>query len=223
MNYIATHKNFEIPQGLKGEYTIITDGTDLQNNYQYPIIKADNELMPLKHAYSEGMMIYDIWKKDNDSEYIGINHYRRYLEAQFIEALNENVLPIPMAFNMDTQYAACHNIADLTTCRGIIELYYPEYNPNVQIGFFPCNMAILDHDTFNEWCTFIFGVLDIFNEKMKFTSDEDVRKYIEQYFPNNVDYQSRLHAFLLERLSTIYFANKFNNKKVRYSQILITN
>lgn len=223
MNYICTHKDFEIPQGLKGDYTIITDGTDLQNNYQYPIIKADNELMPLKHAYSEGLMIYDIWKKDNDSEYIGINHYRRYLEAQFIEELNENVLPIPMAFNMDTQYACCHNIADLTTCRVIIEQYYPEYNTNIPIGFFPCNMAILEHDTFNEWCTFIFGVLDIFNEKMKFTSDEDVRKYIEQYFPKNVDYQSRLHAFLLERLSTIYFANKFNNKKVRYSQTLITN
>lgn len=220
--YICTHKDFEIPEGLKGNYKIITDGTELTNNYPYPINKAENELTPLKHGYSEGVMIYDIWKNDTDSDYIGINHYRRYFDVQRIEDdIQQNILPIPMAFNMYDQYKGCHHIADLNECKNIIEKYYGEYNTNV-IGFYPCNMAVLDHDTFDEWCKFIFGVLDIFNERRHFTCEEDIRRYVEQYFPNNTDYQSRIQGFLLERLSTIYFANKFNEKPIRLSQIIMT-
>ena len=219
--YICTHKDFTLPEGLQGNYTIITDGTDLQNSYQYPIIKADNELLPMKHSYSEGVMLYDIWKKDTQSEYIGINHYRRYLQSQFFDGEDENVIPIPMAFNLYAQYAMCHNFLDLLECKSIIEKYYADFNTNVQ-GFLPCNMAILEHSIYNEWCAFVFGVLEIFNERKHLYTDEDVRNYVAKYFPNNVDYQSRLNAFLMERLSTIFFANKFDGKPIRKSQIIMT-
>ena len=33
-------------------------------------IYADNVLNPLQYNYAEGYMIYDIWKKDNKSEFI---------------------------------------------------------------------------------------------------------------------------------------------------------
>lgn len=221
--YICTIKNFNIPEGLKGNYKIITDGTDLNNTYPYPIIKADNELTPMKHAYSEGHMIYDIWKNDTESSMIGINHYRRYLDVQFKEEIKENVLPIPMAFDVYNQYAACHNISDLNECLNIINKYYPEYNPNIPlVGLYACNICVLERDIFNEWCKFIFGVLDIFNERRHFTCDADVKKYTEQYFPNNVEYQSRIQAFLMERLSTIFFTKKFNEKPIRLSQIIMT-
>ena len=34
--YICTHKEFEIPQDTKGNYKIITGGTELGNTYPYP-------------------------------------------------------------------------------------------------------------------------------------------------------------------------------------------
>ena len=215
--YICTNKDFNIPEGLKGNYKIITDGTELTNKYPYSITKANNELTPLKHAYSEGHMIYEIWKNDTDSDYIGINHYRRFLDIQFKEEVQENVLPIPWGFNLYNQYAACHNIKDLDECIDIINKHYPQYNTNVLLGYYPCNICILDRSAFNEWCEFIFGVLDIFNERKGFTCDEDVRNYVRKTFKEDkVDYQSRLHGFLLERLSTIFFVNKFQSKK-RYN------
>ena len=219
--YITTHRDFNPNTNLLGNYKIITDNTDLKNTYPYPIIKADNELLPMKHAYSEGLMIYDIWKKDNESEYITINHYRRYLDIQKYEDVHENVLPIPYKFDMYSQYAGCHNIADLLECKSIIEKYYPEYNTTVN-GLYACNMAVLERDIFNEWCEFMFGVLEIFNERKHLYTDEDVKKYVAQ-FTANIDYQSRLHAFLMERIGTIFFTNKFNNKPIRLSSIIMRN
>lgn len=221
--YICTHKDFSVPQDLKGNYKIITDGTELTQQYPYPVTNADNELIPMKHCYSEGVMLYDIWKKDTTSQYIGINHYRRYLQSQFFDGEDENVLPIPMAFNLYAQYAGCHNILDLLECKEIIEKYYSNYSTNV-VGFSPCNMAILEHSIYDEWCEFMFGVLEIFNERKKLYTDEDVRNYVGKYFPEDkIDYQSRLNAFLMERISTIYFANKFDGQKIRRSQIIMTN
>ena len=228
-NYVCTHRDFNIEpfNSLKGNYKIITDGMELQNTYPYPIIKADNELLPLKHSYSEGVMIYDIWKNDNESDYIGINHYRRFLDIQRHEDnIQENVLSVPYSFDMYAQYGVCHNPSDLLECKAIIEEYYPSYNTTVN-GLYGCNMAILDRQTFNEWCGFIFGVLEIFNERNHIHDDIGVRyhcmKNMKDYkVPFNLDYQSRLHGFLLERLSTIFFTNKFKNKPVRYSQIIKT-
>ena len=50
--YVCTHKDFNLEpfQSLKGNYVIVSDGTELQNTYPYPIIQADNELAPLKHC-----------------------------------------------------------------------------------------------------------------------------------------------------------------------------
>lgn len=220
--YICTHKNFNIDENLKGNYKIITDGSELDGNYSYPVLKADNILATMKHSYSEGYMIYDIWKNDTDSDYIGINHYRRYLQLQLFEDdIKENVLPIPFSFDMYAQYDRCHHINDLLLAKDIINKYYPSINTNSNC-LFACNTVVLEHDIFDDWCKFIFGVLEIFNDTLNLTSDEDVRKYIGQFFPDSkLEYQSRLHGFLIERLSTIYLNNKFSNDKARYSQTIM--
>lgn len=220
--YICTHKDFSVPQDLKGNYTIITNGVDLKNDYPFPIIKPDNELIPMQHSYNEGVMMYDVWKKDSDSEFIGINQYRRYLQVQWYEDVKENVIPVPFNFNIYAQYAGCHNINDLLECKSIIEKYYPEFNTNVH-GLYPCNMAILEHSIYNEWCAFIFGVLEIYSERKHLYTDDDVKNYIAQIFPEDkVFYQSRLHGFLMERLSTIFFNKRFADEKIRVSQIIET-
>lgn len=218
MNYILTHKNFTAPQWLSGDYTIITDGAELHNSYSYPIIKADNELAPLKHSYSELFQLYDIYMKDTTSDYIGINHYRRY----FQNPTKENTIPNPITCDIYKQYAACHNIDHLLQVKEIINKYYPTYQTEGIGLLFPCNMSILEHDEFNKYCSFLFNVLQIFNENNHLYCDTDVTNYVSTYNNQSIEYQSRLAGFLSERISTIWFLNNLENN-YKFKQIIMTN
>ena len=88
--------------------------------------------------------------------------------------------------------------------------------------FVPCNIFILPRNTFSLWARFVFGVLDKFNEKMGFKTDLDITnhvvnnmdKYVENKggLPNSsTAYQSRIHAFLMERLSSFFFKKYVKN------------
>lgn len=215
--YICTHKDFQVPEGLKGNYKIVTDGTDLQDKYPYDIIKADNELLPLKHCYSELVQLYTVWKTDATSDYIGINHYRRYFDAQFHGEINITLLPPKMAFNGYNQYAACHNVKDLDECIEIIK-EISNYDTDMSDGLYPCNMSILSREDFDYYCRFMFAVLGEFKKRHNFKTDEDVRNYVSSW-TTNIDYQSRLFGFLSERIGTIWFNNNIDKK--RTSNILL--
>ena len=211
MIYLTAHKPFQCPEFVNNSnYTIITDGTDIGTHYPTKVIKANNELAPMKYTYSEGFQIYDIWINQPDYEWIGINHYRRYFKPDE-EFEKINILPKPMQFNVRRQYAACHNVEDYDEIIEIINKYYPEMNTNLPDLFFPCNCCILTHDIFNQWCDFIFNCTFIFNERHHLYSDDDVAQFVNTK-PKNGIYQNRLHGFLLERLSTIFFLNYFNKK-----------
>ena len=74
---------------------------------------------------------------------------------------------------------------------------------------------------FNEWCEFMFGVLGKFDEIRGFKTDDDILKYVidnhQEYTLNKggqngeINYQTRIEAFLSERLSTIFFTKNIKN------------
>lgn len=216
--YICTHKDFQIPEWVEGNYKIITDGTKLQGEYRFPVIEADNILKPMKHAYSEGFQIYQIWSTDTTSDWIGINHYRRYFRPSALTSTGVktdeeiNILPIPMRFNVRSQYQSCHNVEDYDEIVSIINEYYPEYDTNIPDIFFPCNCCVLRREIFDEWCDFLFNTLFIYNQRHHLYTDDDVRKFVDTKGRGG-DYQARLQAFLMERISTIFFLNYFHNHK----------
>ena len=224
MRYICTHTDFDASPFKDG--TIISSN-ELKNKYDLKIIYANNELKPLQFNYAEGYMIYDIWKKDLDSEFIEINHYRRkFLEETYNE--EQTVLPMPLKFNILDQYKGTHNVNDLNECFDIIRKYYPCINlNNILKGnlLFHCNMFKMRHEDFNNYCSFVFKVLDIFNEKHNFKCNEDVVSYVSYKFsnPKDIKYQSRIQGFLMERISTIFFLNYFNFKSLRLIPILLLN
>lgn len=217
--YICTHRDFIFPSNLKGDYKIITDGTDLQEEYPYPVIKANNILEPLKHCYSELYQIYDIWQNDKYSNYIGINHYRRYFDTQEFNEINETVLPPKMKFDGMNQYKNCHNIKDLEECIEIIE-GVADYDTDISDGIYPCNMSVLSRGDFDAYCFFMFGVLQEFARRHNLHTDEDVRKYVSTW-TNNVDYQSRLFGFLSERIGTIWFNNNIETARISNIKIIV--
>ena len=228
MIYITTHKDFQVPEFVNdSNYMIITDGVELRSQYPTKIIEANNRLQPMKHCYSEGFQMYDIWMKDNTSEYIGINHYRRYFCMQRDnDNIRENVLPPKWNFNVYTQYGFCHNIDDLFKVKDIIDKYYEGYDTNNLNGLYTCNMFILEHEIFNKYCRFMFGVLDIFNEQNNLNTDKDVENYIiankDKYSMWDFNYQSRLYGFLMERIGTIFFNKYFEDKPVKLDKYFIT-
>lgn len=223
MIYLCTHTDFN-EYKKEGNYTIIAT-QELKNKYSFPVIVADNELRPMQFAYSEGFLIYDIWKKlKSNVKWIGINHYRRYFE----NVKDETTIPMPMNCNMHHQYASCHNIDDLEKCEEIIRKHFPEYSMDFNHinELYPCNMFIMERKDFDEYCKFIFGVLEIFNKENNLHSDEDVKNYVlknkaRYNKPIDVIYQSRLHGFLMERLGTIFFIKHFKGQNIAHRKINI--
>ena len=218
MRYICTHTDFDSSIFQNG---IIISANKLHNQYDLPIIYADNDLNPLQYNYAEGYMIYDIWQKDNKSEFIEINHYRRHFKT--INTPDEIILPVPLACNMIIQYAQCHNINDLLQIFNIIDNYFPKYSMNYKNieMLFPCNMFKLPHEDFNKYCEFVFSVLEIYNNIMKFKSNNDVEMRMASHFaPQLIKYQSRLQGYLFERIGTIFFLNYFRNKKINFQNII---
>ena len=69
------------------------------------------------------------------------------------------------------------------------------------------------HDFFR-YCEFMFDVLFEFDRRNNFTKDDDVINYLRKNY-KNIDYnrQSRLQAFLSERIGNIFFYHNF--KKIK--------
>ena len=225
MIYIATHTDFDEYIKNNDNYKIIAK-EELKKDYTVPVIVADNDIAPMQFAYSEGFLIRDIQLKTND-EWVGLNHYRRY----FDNPQNETTIPTAMNVNMHQQYASCHNINDLLQCEDIINEYFPEYSLQFDRinQLYICNMFIMKREDFEEYCNFVFGVLEKFNDKNNLHTDEDVYNYVSNNAKNGLygrkqidtKYQARLHGFLMERLGTIFFIIHFINKgeKVTFKPI----
>jgi hypothetical protein len=127
---------------------------------------------------------------------------------------------------VENQYKLNHNIDDLNMIIDIIDEYYPEYSETAKKyiksdNFIPCNIFIMKKEMFNNYCNFVFDILDKFNKRMGFTCDIDVFNWvvnhIEEYCGNrngllkSVPYQARIQAFLMERISNIFYNKNFKN------------
>ena len=75
-------------------------------------------------------------------------------------------------------------------------------------------------EKFVEYGEFLFGVLMEFDRRHNLKNDDDLKRFVLQEFSktqnngmrnNNVDYQSRVEAFLSERISQIFYDYHFKN------------
>jgi hypothetical protein len=79
----------------------------------------------------------------------------------------------------------------------------------------PCNIFITNKDMFYRFCEFQSSVIDEFLKQMNFKTYEDVVNHVNKnkhiYTHVSQAYQSRLIAFLIERISTIFFKKYSKN------------
>lgn len=211
----------------------ITDSCKIEN---IVVGKYDDPILKMEHAYSECARIHALWKHYPLPKYVGFNHYRRYFDfmenvPDLDEIFKEHDL-IYQEFNIGwpsilVNYRACHCEKDLMRCIKIIKEKYPSFSEDADFVlenkfFVPCNVFITTREMFCDWCEFVFGVLDEYNNEMGFATDLDVYNHVVNHMPDYVDgkgglpnssteYQTRIHAFLSERLSSIFFHRMSKN------------
>lgn len=202
--YISTVK--EQDKVFPEEYKVVNAGSEIN-----PFIKADLKDNSLENisdknkSYCELTVLYWIWK-NSDCTINGLVHHRRFFfnkrilpqilsgdEVAEILSLKEIVIPKPVYVgeSVEAQYRQCHIGKDYDLCREIIRENYREYLEAFEISsmrryLYPYNMLITRKDILNDYCSFLFPILEKLEEKIDI-SERDV-------------YQQRVFGFLGERL-----------------------
>ena len=220
--YVCCHKDYEDVGINNPAYKLISD-KDIKNNSPLDFVKSDGFLD--NRMWSEMTQIYYIWKHPElQNDWIGLSHYRRYFE--FMNDIPELTKPVVAKhilnpFNNYVQYDICHNSRDLMTTLNIIRAKKPEYYPAFitmmdNHRYLPYNMFILPKALFNEYCEFVFGILEEFDKAIGVNNDyinmikhigQQRERYVEKsgYPSNDFGYQARLFGFTAERLTTAFF------------------
>lgn len=241
--FICTNKDFEPCPSNKAYKIVSTEDFEAKSGLEHIICDPNNDkLLCKEHAYSELARFHYVAKNYPLKDYVGTAHYRRYFEffnnipdLDEIFKTHDAILPHGLSLEIfDTnsvyaQYAQNHNAKDLDLIVKIINLYYPEYFHSaleVLSGklFYPCNIFVMKKEMFVSWCNFVFGVLNIFDVINNFSDDNDILRHVERHISDyhnvNAEYQSRIEAFLSERLSTIFMVK--NIKKPYLQDIILT-
>lgn len=217
--YSMTHKFFDFPESdlyqplfvghkLHPEYNL--QGTKYLSDANGDNISEDNPY------YSELTGVYWVWKNVIDQDYVGICHYRRYLQnaagkifdkSQILQILNHYDVMTTKKVILDHSYldgfSGKHNRNDLIVTGDVIKEKYPEYYQdydryvNQNTTYFG-NMMICKKDLYDRYCEWLFGILF------------EVQKRID--ISNYNDYQKRVFGFISELLLMVYLEH--NNLKV---------
>jgi len=152
-------------------------------------------------SYCELTGLYWIWNNYN-CEYKGLSHYRRMFNltesqikgimySQMDVVVTTPILNFPSV--MDVYYED-HIKQDWDIMTEAIRLLYPQYIESTQKiangnYYFAYNMMIAKEEIFNDYCKWLFDILDYCREHCRRRNDK---------------YQARYLGFLAERMMTIY-------------------
>lgn len=180
---------------------------------------AGNHISEYNDKINEATAMYWIWKND-DSEYVGINHYRRFFQSkinsygyfQKVELLTllENydiIVAKPEYFdNMSVEKYLKETVdfeAFETTMYVFKEILEDcEIKDKEAFDFvfkgnmiFPCNMMILKKTIYDEYCAWLFPKVFALLEKVDIKREWD-------------NYSKRIIGFITERLFTVWIVQQ---------------
>lgn len=134
-------------------------------------------------SYCELTAMYWAWKNLKDTDYIGLCHYRRYFDLtneeiyKFIRdgaILIAKPIVLPISVYQELVHWTC--LEDATIFIDSILTLFPEYKKDVISYYFlgnkfsQCNMLLMPKDQFNEYCNFIFPILELTEKRIKISS-----------------------------------------------------
>ena len=205
---------------LKCEYTArawekeILAGAALDKDGKYFFTDDKGDNISLKNRqYCELTVMYWIWKNTN-SEYIGLSHYRRRFNFEdddiaLIKDMDiDCVLTIPMINVPDVRYmyGKNHDDSDWDVMVAFVNEMYPDYSQALgMVGesnyYIPYNMLVMKRKVLNDYCAWLFPILEKCEETIG--QKDDV-------------YQNRYIGFLAERLMTAYIYHHREDLKILF-------
>ncbi|MBS9337741.1 DUF4422 domain-containing protein [Fructobacillus parabroussonetiae] len=180
--YVATHKKYDIPDD--GCYQPIMVGSVLRDEVPENYLRDDqgDNISAKNPNYNELTAIYWAWKHAN-SNVIGLMHYRRYLgskkshdtrdrltKAQMEYLLRDHDVILPKARNyfienQRNHYLHAHANEPYFVMEDVIKTDFPDFYPAFQkmeksTKAHLFNMFVMKKAVFNDYATFLFGVLN---------------------------------------------------------------
>lgn len=193
----------------------------------YPGDNTGDNISGKNASYCELTALYWAWKNLKNIDYIGLCHYRRYFKfnnifnlcnksidemlfpskKQILKKIGNNDIivakPFKYPYNLFDDYAICHNGLDMRfICNLIKESFSIYYESTKEIltksnALSPYNMFIMKWHIYDEYCSFLFPLLEKVEREI----------IINNYSP----YQKRIYGFIAERLLNVFI--HYNRKK----------
>ena len=219
--YVVAHKPCEIPSS-KVLCPIHVGRATSQYKDEMSWMQGDDigdSISQKNPQYCEMTAHYWIWKNVHDTEYIGVCHYRRFFGIDLSESnikdvmTDADVLMVEPSWHIDSVYSyfakfmGAENMAILSM---MMKKHSPEYFDTLEkicdgIKFHPFNMFLCRKDLFDDYCQWMFTIL------------EDCEKYIK---PAPYTNARRALAYMAELLTGVYFTHrKLRIKTVPYYKI----
>lgn len=225
MIYIVAHKEFSLPK-VDESYVPIFVGGQIRNraielNALYDG-KNGTFIADKNPNYCELTALYWMWKNDHTSEYIGLNHYRRYFintkgfiitKQEYDKILKEYdlIATTPIKFKDSVRinyFKTTGYVKDIQLMEKVIGKLYPEYSDTLKkfldghlMSY--ANMFIMPQGLFQSYAKWLF---DILFEMEKY---EDMTGYTIQ--------EKRLYGYLGELLLNVWILK--NGLKCKYLDI----
>lgn len=205
--YEVTHKKVDfIPNGRTPIF--VGNGENLEN---YLSDNTGDNISIKNKNYCELTAMYWIWKNDKESDFVSIEHYRRFFMKNGIIVSQKKILKDLCKSDIITSktfkfsksifeyYKEHHFSTDIEIIRNIILEKYPCYLSAFDNYFESnescmLNMVACKKNIFDEYCVWLFDILFELEQKIDI-SDRDL-------------YQSRVYGFLSERLLNVWLLEK---------------
>ena len=113
-------------------------------------------------SYCELTALYWAWKNLKDVDYIGLCHYRRYFKLTN-EELSKTIksCDILLAKSLTLPTSVYNELVYWTCLEDVISYYF------MGNKFSQCNMMLMSKRKFDEYCNFIFPVLQLTESRLK--------------------------------------------------------
>lgn len=243
--FIHTHKNIENEIPENDFYTITSVNDNVTSDTHDVIYLDDDFTQNHKICYGELTTMRYLWKHPEIvPNIVGLNHYRRFFKYHcddkwmlISNIFNHNAIitkehPHGEGNTNAKVMRDSHLVYDADLIDSIVKDHFPQYTEGYEemkrhCGTHPCNMFVMKKDDFIEMCDFVFGVLDIYDDRQGFTCDGDVRDYIVKakdegkWYYGDTGWQSRLQGFWGEWLVEAFFTSKWGMENVIKSDYTI--
>ena len=170
-------------------------------------------------SYCEMTAHYWIWKNVKDTAYVGVCHYRRYfgieISEENIDGLMSgyDVIMVEPSYYMDSVYsyfAKFIGAENMTILAEVMKRQCPEYFETLEkvcdgVKFYPFNMLLCKKELFDEYCEWMFSILESCEKVIKPASYTNARRAL---------------AYMAEMLTGVYFIHRgMRIKSVPYYKI----